>query len=84
MWNQLFLILVGALCVFTGWAYALRPIELYEHQQVRWFSVLRRVLPKAGFLIYARVLGLSVFVLGCVVLVVAGRDLWVLLLGGQS
>jgi hypothetical protein len=75
MWDSFFKLLVGALCLYTGWVYAWRPVELYEHQQVRWFSVLRRVLPKPGFLIYARLLGVLFFAVGCFALVVGGREL---------
>jgi hypothetical protein len=75
LWDSIFKLLVGAVFVYTGWVYALRPVELYEHQQVRWFSVLRRLLPKSGFLIYARLLGVLVFAVGCVVLVLAGWEL---------
>ena len=75
MWESLFKLLLGATLIYAGCVYALRPIELYEHQQVRWFSVLRRLLPKSAFLIYARLLGALALIIGCVALFLAGREL---------
>lgn len=75
MWESLFKLLFSLVCIHSGWVYSVRPIELYEHRQVQWFSILRRLLPKPAYLIYARIVGSLLFAVGCLVLVVAGREL---------